>query len=37
MAKKRTDVMSEDALYVGFITVLSAVLTILGASLAFQG
>lgn len=37
MAKKRTDVMSEDAVYVGFITVISAVLIILGASLSFQG
>ena len=36
MAKKRTNVMSEDALYVGFITVLSVALAILGASLAFH-
>jgi len=37
MAKKRTNVMTEDALYVGFITVLTVALTILGASLSFQG
>jgi len=36
MAKKRTDIMSEDALYVVFITVLSAALLILGSSLAFH-
>ena len=37
MSKKKTDIMTEDAIYVTYVTVMSIGLLILGASLSFHG